>query len=104
MYSSDDRLVEVVCPEIVYCARFGAEVQALHFHLFPRTASMAKEYLAEAVKGAGLNGPVLLNWARERYASVTATAAQRARVKEVTHAIREYVRAVQHRNDRGTKR
>ena len=83
----------VVRPELVYCARFGEEVKALHFHLFPRTASMAKEFLAAVGKGAKLNGPILLNWARERHASVTATAAERAKVKEITHAIREYVRA-----------
>ena len=81
----------VVRPELVYCAQFG-EVKALHFHLFPRTASMAAEFLAEAGKGARLNGPILLNWARERYASLAATAEERARVDEVTRAIRQYIR------------
>lgn len=85
----------VVRPELVYCARFGEEVKALHFHLFPRTASMAKAFLAEGGNGAKLNGPILLNWARERYASVAATAPERARVDEVTQAIREYIRAGQ---------
>jgi diadenosine tetraphosphate (Ap4A) HIT family hydrolase len=70
----------VVRPELVYCARFGEEVSALHFHLFPRTASMARQFLAEVGKGARLNGPLLLNWARERHASATAP-------------IREYVKA-----------
>ena len=83
----------VVRPELVYCARFGEEVKALHFHLLPRTASMARAFLAELGKEAKLNGPLLLNWARERHASVTASAAERAKVKEVTHAIREYVKA-----------
>lgn len=83
----------VVRPELVYCARFGEEVSALHFHLFPRTASMARQFLAEVGKGARLNGPLLLNWARERHASATAPTAERAKVKEVVHAIREYVKA-----------
>ena len=83
----------VVRPELVYCARFGEEVKALHFHLLPRTASMARAFLAELGKEAKLNGPLLLNWARERHASATASAAERAKVKEVMHAIREYVKA-----------
>ena len=83
----------VVRPELVYCARFGEEVKALHFHLFPRTASMATEFLADIGKEAKLNGPLLLNWARERHAWVIATAAERARVTEVAHAIRECIKA-----------
>src|SRR6476646_42168 len=30
----------VLRPELVYCARFGEEVQAVHFHIFPRTTSV----------------------------------------------------------------
>jgi len=84
-------LEAVVRPELVYCARFGEEIKALHFHLFPRTAELAKEFLASPRNGATLNGPLLLNWAREHYARVAVTGAQRAKVKEALHGIREYV-------------
>lgn len=83
----------VVRPELVYYARFGEEVKALHFHLFPRTAPLAEEFLSEMGEGAKLNRPLLLNWARERHSFLTATAAERAKVQDVPHAIREYVRA-----------
>lgn len=88
-----DAIETVVRPDLVYFARFGEEVKLLHCHLFPRTASLAAEFLAAGAEGDKLNGPLLLNWARMRYASVSATAAQRARVMEATHAIREHLRA-----------
>jgi len=97
------RAIEVVVrPELVYCARFGEEVKALHFHLFPRTASLATEFLTEMGKHAKLNGPLLLNWARERHASVTATAAEQVKVTEVTHAIRGYAIARRESTLRGS--
>ena len=84
---------EVVRPELVYCARFGAKVKALPFRLFPRTAKLARAFLADIGEGAELNGPLLLNWARERDTFLTASTAEPAAVHEVTHAILEHVAA-----------
>jgi diadenosine tetraphosphate (Ap4A) HIT family hydrolase len=81
----------VVRPELVYFARFGEEVKRLHCHLFPRTAALATEFLAQGAYGDKLNGPLLLNWARLRYASISVSAAQRARVMVAANAIREHV-------------
>lgn len=83
----------VVRPELVYCARFGEEVKALHFHLFPRTAELARAFLADIGTGTTLNGPLLLDWARERHTFLAGSSAERAKVHEVTHGIREYVKA-----------
>jgi diadenosine tetraphosphate (Ap4A) HIT family hydrolase len=88
-----DAIETVVRPELVYFARFGEEVKRLHCHLFPRTASLAAEFLASAPDGGKLNGPLLLNWARSRYSSVTVSATQRESVMEATRAIREHLRA-----------
>ena len=39
------KLIEkVVAPERVYVLRFGEEVPAIHFHVFPRTRAMADAY------------------------------------------------------------
>ena len=83
----------VVRPELVYCARFGEEVKALHFHLFPRTAELARAFPGDIGKGTTLNGPLLLNVARERHTFLAASSAEQAKVHELTHAIREYVKA-----------
>ena len=82
----------VVRPDLVYCAHFGEGARSLHFHLFPRTASIAAEFLADVEHGKKLNGPVLLNWAREHHASVTASPADRSKVEDVTQAIKQYIK------------
>ncbi len=81
-----------VHPDLVYCAHFGEGARALHFHLFPRTAAIAAEFLADGEHGNELNGPILLNWARERHATITSSPADRAKVEEVTQAIRQYIK------------
>lgn len=55
---------KVVNPEIIYCARFGEKVRAIHFHLFPRS-----RYVGDAFKQAlglhadvSISGPQLLDW------------------------------------------
>jgi diadenosine tetraphosphate (Ap4A) HIT family hydrolase len=55
-------------PERVYCALFGEEARDVHFHLFPRTAALLDEYCSSTgATAAGCSGPLLLDWARERF-------------------------------------
>lgn len=52
----------------VYCLSFCEVERRLHFHLFPRTPELLAAY-HEATGTAGLpvNGPLLFEWARERF-------------------------------------
>ena len=52
----------------VYVVRFSEALEDVHFHLFPRTASLAPAYLAAArPRKENINGPRLFAWAREAY-------------------------------------
>ena len=60
-----------VRPVRVYVAQFGEEDESLHFHLFPRTEALTRKYLQEfPEQRAALHGPLLLDWARERFRGV----------------------------------
>lgn len=59
---------QVLEPVRVYCAQFGEAQPGIHFHVFPRTAEITRAYLMERPGEATLiHGPLLLDWARERY-------------------------------------
>jgi len=61
---------ETVKPERIYCAQFGEEQSQLHFHIFPRGAALTKAYLEAFPQHASqIRGPVVLDWARDRYRS-----------------------------------
>jgi diadenosine tetraphosphate (Ap4A) HIT family hydrolase len=61
--SKATRLIEeTVKPERVYCARFGEEVETLHFHLFPRTREMMEAYRKT---GGPLSAPLIFEWCRK---------------------------------------
>lgn len=52
----------------VYIARFSEASASLHFHLFPRTAPIASQFLRESPLANGdVNGPLLFDWARRKY-------------------------------------
>jgi len=58
----------VLHPVRVYVAHFGEEDGDLHFHVFPRTERLTREYLLNFPEQSALiHGPMLLDWARERY-------------------------------------
>ncbi len=58
----------VLHPARVYVAQFGEEGETLHFHVFPRTAALTREFLREFPEQQDrIHGPILLDWARERY-------------------------------------
>jgi len=53
---------QVIHAERVYVLRFGEEVEAIHFHLFPRTRVMAEHY--RAAHPGLLSGARMFDWAR----------------------------------------
>ena len=58
----------IIKPQKVYCAQFGEEESAIHFHIFPRSQTLTTEFFKEYPDHKKLiHGPVLLDWARTRY-------------------------------------
>jgi diadenosine tetraphosphate (Ap4A) HIT family hydrolase len=55
---------DVVHPERIYIIRFGEEVEALHFHLFPRTKAMADLYRLHHPNQPLASGAQMFDWAR----------------------------------------
>ena len=57
-----------VRPERVYVLSFCEIEPRLHFHLFPRTAWLLKEYfMANDCANDPVNGPMLFEWARSAF-------------------------------------
>jgi len=81
---------EVVRPVRVYCAQFGEKGGPLHFHVFPRTEEITREYLREnpTEQDNLIDGPSLLAWCRKRYA----TRGDRGGPSETIDRIREVLR------------
>jgi len=76
---------KVMKPLKIYCVQFGEENGKLHFHVFPRTKEITEEYLKERPEEKKLiHGPVLFDWARERYKNVQDS----QEVKDVIERIR----------------
>jgi diadenosine tetraphosphate (Ap4A) HIT family hydrolase len=58
----------VIRPGRTYCARFGEETEALHFHLFPRTQTLLQDYQGSTGQHGGpCSGPQVFEWARRQY-------------------------------------
>ncbi len=58
----------IIKPQKIYCAQFGEEESAIHFHIFPRSLVLTTEFLKENPNQKTLiHGPVLLDWARAKY-------------------------------------
>jgi diadenosine tetraphosphate (Ap4A) HIT family hydrolase len=61
---------EAVAPIKIYCAQFAEATPNLHFHEFPRTHALTSEFLRSfPEQGELIHGPILLDWARDRYAA-----------------------------------
>jgi diadenosine tetraphosphate (Ap4A) HIT family hydrolase len=59
---------QAVGAERIYVLFFCEIDPRLHFHLFPRTAWLLKEYFkANDCAGAPVNGPMLFEWARNSF-------------------------------------
>lgn len=63
---------QAVAPERVYVLSFCEVDPRLHFHLFPRTAWLLKEYFkANDCANDPVNGPMLFEWARGAFGPVS---------------------------------
>lgn len=59
---------EALEPERIYVAQFGEADGDLHFHVFPRTKEITKQYFEAFPRHADrIHGPLLLDWARDQY-------------------------------------
>jgi diadenosine tetraphosphate (Ap4A) HIT family hydrolase len=69
MLAAAARAIEAaVKPERVYVLSFCEVERRLHFHLFPRTAWLLKEYFkANDCANDPVNGPRLFEWARKTF-------------------------------------
>ncbi len=74
----------VVRPERVYCALFAEQTRHVHFHLFPRTTELARQFLARHPQDAEISGPRLMDWARRTFQPPAAGS------DEVTEKIRTF--------------
>ncbi|ENM5747480.1 hypothetical protein V4V60_002172 [Vibrio mimicus] len=78
--------------EKVYCAKFGEAGGNLHFHLFPRSVSITTNYLKVYPEQQHLiNGPILFDWAREKYK--TSSESLSVRVRECLEEIKGLIEA-----------
>lgn len=65
---SERALNTLFSPEKVYIMRISELNPELHFHIFPRYASVTKLYLAEHNERI-IDGPFFFSWARKRFSS-----------------------------------
>ncbi len=93
-------LQRVVCsihgqlrPLRVYVAQFGEAGSDFHFHVFPRTAALTREFLLACPDhNLVVHGPVLLDWARERYREEAPT----EQTFQVLRAVRQELKKPDH--------
>lgn len=62
-------VLHVTDAERVYILRFSEGLASVHFHIFPRSREIAKDWIAAQPEAAadGINGPLLFAWARIRH-------------------------------------
>jgi diadenosine tetraphosphate (Ap4A) HIT family hydrolase len=81
---------QVVEPVKIYCAHFGEKNGPLHFHIFPRTREITRQYLEEnpSERNKTIDGPRLLAWARRRILVYEDRWRMEATIDELREAIR----------------
>ena len=80
-------LEEVIKPVKTYCAQFGEGHGRIHFHVFPRTTEITLAYLADRPgQGRIIRGPVLLDWARDRYRTTRPSQGVTETIEKLRHA------------------
>jgi diadenosine tetraphosphate (Ap4A) HIT family hydrolase len=63
----EDAVIRVTKADRVYILRFSEGSREVHFHIFPRTAALADQYLREVASPTALAGEGLFAWARQRF-------------------------------------
>ncbi len=70
--SSVSAIENIVEADRVYCLSFCELDRHLHFHLFPRSPTLLRDYhKATNTSDEPINGPMLFEWAREFYPAGT---------------------------------
>jgi diadenosine tetraphosphate (Ap4A) HIT family hydrolase len=59
---ADTLLHTLLAPERVYVLRFGESIEAIHFHIIPRTNEIALQFSAPDQVQPGLNGADIASW------------------------------------------
>lgn len=59
---ADTLLRKLLEPERVYLLRFGESIEAIHFHIIPRTNDIASQFSAPGQVQPGLNGADIASW------------------------------------------
>ncbi|GAB3479794.1 HIT domain-containing protein [Azotobacter salinestris] len=77
-------------PEKIYIMRISELNPELHFHVFPRYASVTKLYLAEHNERI-IDGPFFFSWARKRFGSSQSEPTQE--VLDAQSVLKETLRA-----------
>lgn len=84
---------EAARPVRVYCAQFGETGGRLHFHIFPRTEEITREYLQEnSLEQAVIDGPILLAWSRKKYARWESRGRLEAAIRRIREAFKKQAR------------
>jgi len=78
-----DLIEKAVEPLNVYCAKFAEEARSVHFHLFPRTEWISREYQKTFGTIEIIHGPLLLDWARDFFHEGDCSSIPRPHVEEV---------------------
>jgi diadenosine tetraphosphate (Ap4A) HIT family hydrolase len=90
------RLIEkAVQPLNVYCAKFGEEDRSVHFHLFPRTEWISREYRKIFGPRKIVHGPLLLDWARDTFREAECGDIPSPSIEEVVESMRAIANATQ---------
>ena len=85
----DGTIELTVRPERIYILSFCEVDSQLHFHLFPRTGWLLREYRrANGGEGEAVDGPALFQWAKRSYLPGAALPAEGRSVEALLPALR----------------
>ncbi|MFL9874111.1 hypothetical protein [Paraburkholderia megapolitana] len=80
----------LLLPERIYFSRFGETTQAIHFHVVPRTAEIARRYCHPAAVTPGLNGAEVMSWIWANHGDLDYSDAD---IREFVRSARQYLQA-----------
>jgi len=80
----------IVKPERVYILKFGEAKPRVHFHVFPRTARLARAYLAHVPDRKPYSGARIVDWTWRNHESIGFTDRQiRAFIDKARRIVRQ---------------
>jgi diadenosine tetraphosphate (Ap4A) HIT family hydrolase len=85
------KAVEIIIKPInVYCSKFGESGSPLHFHIFPRTQWITELYKGRFNDKNLISGPILLDWAIDRFGKGQAIVDKELEIQEVLVEMKDY--------------